>query len=371
MAGYLLGRAWLGIALGVMFACTPAVTAAAASADAAADASREAAAVKLETLAESRGALGTYFDKTTDQYVVVVSATASSTFSVAEVAHLNLKVRVEQRAIDRATIDRVENALESARSTVSSRSYGFGFDPELGMVTLTAEGPESDFASIEKAFPGKISFRYGWFRQTADWANDTQPYWGGAWLNGQNNCTSGFTIEFNSGGRAMVTAGHCNSTGASTNMGTAYREAAAYPYYDFELITGRTYQGQIYDTGSYGRWVLNGSNPSVGSRYCTTGRNSGFQCGWTVRKLNQTICYDPLNGPCYHGLAEFYRTSGVVVVQLGDSGGPLWYAYSSPLGAGVRGVISGRGYDLFQGWSSYATQYQFIANYYVGHAATN
>ena len=116
----------------------------------------------------------------------------------------------------------------------------------------------------------------------------------------------------------MVTAGHCNSNGRSTNMGTAYREAAAYPYYDFELITGRTYQGQIYDTGSTGRWVLNGSNPSVGSSYCVTGRNSGFHCGWVVRKLNQTICYDPLHGPCYHGLAEFYGTSGVSVVQLGD-----------------------------------------------------
>ena len=44
-------------------------------------------------------------------------------------------------------------------------------------------------------------------------------------------------------------------------------------------------------------------------------------------------------------------------------------SYSSPLRAGIRGVISGRSWDLFQGWSSYATQYNSIASYYVGQAA--
>jgi hypothetical protein len=47
---------------------------------------------------------------------------------------------------------------------------------------------------------------------------------------------------------------------------------------------------------------------------------------WTTRKVNQTICYDVLTGPCYHSLVEFYRPSGVPV-QQGDSGGPLWYRY--------------------------------------------
>lgn len=51
-------------------------------------------------------------------------------------------------------------------------------------------------------------------------------------------------------------------------------------------------------------------------------------------------------------------------------GGPLWFSYSSPARAGVRGVISGYFWDISTfNWMSYATQYQSIANYYVGHAA--
>ena len=82
-----------------------------------------------------------------------------------------------------------------------------------------------------------------------------------------------------------------------------------------------------------------------------------------MRKINQTICF-PGEPGCYHNLAEFYNAAEWYV-QPGDSGGPLFYSYSSPLRAGIRGVVSGRSWDLMQGWSSYATQ----ASYYVAHAA--
>ena len=327
---------------------------------------READGVRLEGIAESKGALGVFFDEARGQYVVVVPASATSTFSVADASGLNFSVRLEKRSIDRATIDRIEQALEAIRPAIKQYSYGFGFDPETGTIALASEAPETAFASIEAAFPGKISFRPGWFRQ-AGWDNDTQPYSGGAFLNGEKACTSGFALDFNIGGRSMVTAGHCNVNGFATNMGTARREAAAYPYWDFELISGRTYRPYIYDTSSTTRPVINASNPSVGSSYCTTGRNTGFRCGWSVRKLDQTICFIGYPG-CAHNLAEFYNSRGDIV-QPGDSGGPLWFNSSSPFGAGVRGVTSGYGWDLFQGYSNYATQYQTIANYYVGHAA--
>lgn len=36
--------------------------------------------------------------------------------------------------------------------------------------------------------------------------------------------------------------------------------------------------------------------------------------------------------------------------------------------AGIRGVVSLRAYDLFEGWNSFATQYGTIADYYRGVA---
>ena len=245
-------------------------------------------------------------------------------------------------------------------------SYGFGFDPESGTVIVTSEAPEQVFEPVENRFPGKITFRVGFFR-SASMTNDPQPHSGGANLNGDKNCTSGFALDFNSGGRYMVTAGHCNPNGATTNMGTAWRESAAYPYWDFELIGGHTYRPYVYDSLYYTRPVVNAWNPSVGSNYCTTGRTTGVVCDYTLRKLNQTICYIDIS-ICAHNLAEIYRPNGSHI-QPGDSGGPLWFSYSSPLQAGIRGVLSGWSWDLFQGYSSYATQYATIANYYVAHAA--
>lgn len=333
---------------------------------AARDASREADGVKLQALAESKGALGVFLDKSTGEYVVVVPSSGKSTFVASDSSKLSIQVRVETRDIDPATIDRIGDALEAIRPTIKQYSYGFGFDPESGTIVLSSEAPASEFASIEKEFPGKISFRPGVF-ELASRSNDTEPYSGGAYLNGDMLCTSGFAIDFNAGGRYMVTAGHCNPNGTTTNMGTAWRESPAWPYWDFELIRGKTYRPYVYDSANYTRPVTNAWNPSVGSSYCISGRTSGTSCGWILRKLDQTVCYFDI-GECFHNLASFYRPGGGPI-QHGDSGGPLWFSYSSPARAGIRGVISGFGYDALEGWNSYATQYQTIADYYVGHAA--
>jgi hypothetical protein len=75
---------------------------------------------------------------------------------------------------------------------------------------------------------------------------------------------------------------------------------------------------------------------------------------------------DRVRGPLFqHNLAEFRRPSGNPV-EPGDSGGPLWYKYSST--AGIRGIVSLRAFDAFEGWNSFATQYNSIADYYVGSA---
>jgi len=330
---------------------------------------REASGVKLTALAESKGALGLYMDEGTGEYVVVIPAAAQSSFAVSDSVSLGLPVRVETRNIDAATLDRMSSALEALAPKLGRQAFGFGFDPESGNVVLKSEAPESAFAAIETTFPGRIVFRAARFEQTS-MDNDGQPHWGGAKVavtGGGNVCTSGFAIHFNNGGNFMITAGHCFTNGQQTNMGQAIRESAAYPYWDFEFIRNQTVAGYVYDSSTHGRPVSNASNPTVGSTYCTTGITSGVPCDWSLKKLNQTLCNIGgfPSGSCQHNLAEFRRPSGTPV-QPGDSGGPLWFKYSST--AGIRGVVSLRAYDLFEGWNSYATQYQTIASYYVGGA---
>jgi hypothetical protein len=276
------------------------------------------------------------------------------------------RVRVETSQLDHGTIDRIGEAIRARRADLMDYSLGYGFDPESGTVLLRSDAPPSAFASILDAYPGMITFRFAKFELTSS-SNDPQPHSGGANLNGALNCTSGFTFKFNSTGtRYMVTAGHCNPHGTSTNMGTVWQDSQVYPYWDFELVRGHTYQGRLYDSANFTRPVVNAQNPAVGSSYCTRGRTSGTVCSYIVRKLNQTICFLEYPG-CAHNLVEFYRTDEKFP-QPGDSGGPLYFSYSSPARAGIRGVVAGRGWDLFQGWSGYATQYQTIADWYVGQA---
>ncbi len=260
------------------------------------------------------------------------------------------------------------DALEKLHGRVEG-SFGFGFDVALRKMVVQSEAPESDFAALEKAYPGLISYRPGKWGETASWSNDGQPHWGGAWLQGGGwACTSGYPIEDYSGHRYMLTAGHCFTNGTSTNMGTAVRPSTGdpWPYYDAELIKSHTYAGYVYVTGTGGDRVKNAANPGVGYHYCTTGRSSGFKCGWTIQNVNKTICFN--NQPsCFHGLAGFTKSDGSII-QEGDSGGPLYVTYSDYT-VGVRGTITGYFWDVlsFSYWS-YATMYQPVADFYAMHA---
>jgi hypothetical protein len=129
--------------------------------------------------------------------------------------------------------------------------------------------------------------------------------------------------------------------------------------------------GHVPRQSNTGWPVKNAWNPGIGSQYCTTGRSSGFQCSWIVRSLNVTICYTENYPGCAHNLAGFNSSSFGPIIP-GDSGGPLWYRYQSEYKAGIRGVISGRFWDVYtMNWMSYATQYQSIADWYVAQALTS
>jgi hypothetical protein len=329
---------------------------------------REEAALQLEQRAQAAGALGIYFDAATDQYVVALPPSAKGFLSPGDVADLGLPVAVQTRPIERKTVSALLDELEGMKSMVGG-DYGFGFDPKSGRVIVQAEADEKAFAQVERQFPDTVDFHRGEWHLTADWSNDQEAHWGGAWLQGGGwACTSGFPIEDYSGHSYMVTAGHCFTNGTSTNMGTVLRESAAYPYYDFEVVYGHRYQGKVYDTPYTGKAIANGKNPAVGTKYCTTGRNSGFQCSWTMQRLHQTICYSNMS-TCFHNLAGFNSPTFDHVLG-GDSGGPIYYA-KADYTVGVRGVISGYFWDIYTlAYMSYAQPYGDIANYYVMHAMT-
>jgi hypothetical protein len=274
---------------------------------------------------------------------------------------------VEERPINRATIEAISTQLVALKTQVIDASYGFGFDPLSGTVILRSEAPESAFAKIEDAFPGKISYLSAKWTQTS-WNNDGQPHWGGAWIQSAAElCTSAFPMADAAGRRYMMTAGHCFPNGTATNMGTAER-GPYWPANDSALVSRHLVAGHIYDTPTTQRNISDGTNPSIGVSYCTTGRTSGFVCDWTVRQLEYTICFLDRPGCTLH-MVGFDRPNGSTV-QPGDSGGPLYRKYSD-FTDGVRGIISGYVWDwgTFR-YMSYAQSYQSVANTWGMHVIT-
>jgi hypothetical protein len=350
----------------LLFSVTPAATATAGEAtqlEAAKAEATEAAAHELQVSADSQGALGIYKVGTT---FVVVAPASRSDITTAALANAGVDVRVVAVDVEKATLDRLSVDLEALKPSIKG-SYGFGFDPESAKMVLQSEAPIGAFDAVMKAYPGLIDFHPGKWDLTS-WQNDGQPHWGGAWVTDSSGgqCTTGFSIADNNGHQYMATAGHCYSNGTTTNIGTASRPNDTYPFYDFEWIAGHLVSGNIYDSATTHRAVKNGWNPSVGSVYCATGRTSGFNCNWTIRRLDQTMCYGT-NGECYHSLAAFDRPGGMSVLP-GDSGGTLWFPYADGT-AGVRGVTSGRFWDITTfHYLSYATQYQQPLDLNVMHA---
>lgn len=338
-----------------------------------ANVTKEAAARAAEAEAEETGALGTYIDSATGDIVSVFpkGAQIAALRSVAGVT-----ARFKTASVDEATIETISAELEALQPLVAKQgfSYGFGFDPESGVIQVDSEAPESAFAAVTGRYPGLIRYRKATFEPTS-WDNDSPPHWGGAWIQSNaRSCTSGWAMEDNNNHRWMVTAGHCFPRGVSTNMGSSIRDDAwDFSGLDVARITGHSYAGRIYADGANGdRIIRDGNDPVIGSSYCTTGRTSGFVCGWTLRGKNKTVCYDdPDINRCIHKLASFTRANGAPV-QKGDSGGPLFIKDGSN-GVGIRGIVQGRSLvdpDRIGTWTSYAQQYHSIADFYVSHVVT-
>lgn len=326
----------------------------------------EAATVKLQDFVEAQGGLGIHWAK--NEWVVARPSVGGESLTAERLDTFGIPVAVETMSTDKATVDHLSADLETLHGKVNG-DFGFGFDSESGRVIVSGSVPEVAFQAIENTYPGLLEYRAATW-QTTDARNDSPPYFGGAWLQSSiTDCTAGYSITNNAGNRYMVTAGHCFPNGAATNMGTAIRPSQGdpWPYWDWEIIGGRSYSATIYDSVTTSRRVKNASNPGANSVYCTDGRRSGFRCDGKVKNIDQTLCIDGMPD-CWHNLAEFTWPDGRVVVP-GDSGGTFWYKYSDG-SAGIRGTISANSCSLIWGCRSFATQYQKPADFMAMYAMT-
>lgn len=243
-------------------------------------------------VAASRGALGAYVDAESDEVVIVVPKGRRGSITAADIVGIPGKVVVQERNLDRGTIDAILGRLEAMRGEIPEYAYAFGFDPVSGSILIQSEAPRSAFSAIERDFPGVVDYTRGEFHR-AHRSNDTSPYKGGGtiWVNGVKRCTAGFTMRWASGTRRMITAGHCMTDGTVSSMGQVIRSASTYPYYDIEQISGSSYGGYIYDEDSGWATVMSAGKPTIGGTYCTTGDTTGIYCNWMLRSLGVTICY--------------------------------------------------------------------------------
>ena len=86
----------------------------------------DAVGESVTKLAESKGALGAYFDRETEQFVIVVAQADRQLITKADTDVFPAQVVVETRDIDQVTIDAIEARLEGMRHEVSDFAYAFG-----------------------------------------------------------------------------------------------------------------------------------------------------------------------------------------------------------------------------------------------------
>lgn len=189
---------------------------------------------------------------------------------------------------------------------------------------------------------------------------DSQPYWGGSYMEnwGTNNgvptqyrgsCTMGFAVT--AANRAgMLTANHCGQGlwWLATNPLTQYGNSLA-AHIDFAhdaMVVGvPSSQGAIYDGASIaggdtntGKPIAGAAATNVGNTMCTSGSYSATQCGIQAVAVDQTI-----NMGGYGQVTDMVRaerSNGLTVVGNGDSGGPVFSNTADNVRGIARGTIS-------------------------------
>ena len=189
---------------------------------------------------------------------------------------------------------------------------------------------------------------------------------GDAWYGSNFRCSVGFSATTSSGGKAMVTAGHCTAGG-----GTAY---------GYNQVTMGSLSGSVFgSTGDFGKvtvssssWTLVGTvnhyggadvavkgstEAATGASVCRSGSTTGWHCG-TIQAKNQTVSYT--GGPTVTGL-----TKTNVCAEPGDSGGS-WMS-----GNQAQGVTSGGSGNCTSGGTTYFQPVNEALSYWGLHLVTS
>ena len=169
---------------------------------------------------------------------------------------------------------------------------------------------------------------------------------GDAWYGSNFRCSVGFSATDASGGKHLVTAGHCTAGGGT-----------AFGYNQVSL--GRINGSHFGSGGDYGKvdvtssqWTLSGvvvngggtvavkgsSEAAVGAAVCRSGSTTGWHCG-VIQAKNQTVVYSEGT------VTGLTRTN--VCAEPGDSGG-AWIS-----GNQAQGVTSGGSGDCTHGGTTY------------------
>lgn len=307
----------------------------------------EAAGQRLADLAETRGALGAYFDEANGQHVLVVPAGMRP--SAADLARsIGAPARVQSVDVTKAAVDAFRSRL-SARTfhaEATNHTYASYFDVMSGTMVVQSDAPAAVVTALTAGYPGEVDVRTGSMTEDFSRQSDTSPFWGGAAIKNSSGaiCSSGFTVRKSSGVRYMTTAGHCYglntnvlTRGGNLSVGTVVQRASISSR-DMELIGGKSYAARIYVGGTNStssKAVVGAANPVVGTTgYCRSGQTTGERCGQRVASITASFC--PTSG-CKHNVIA-YTTGGLSAG--GDSGAPFYWPSSSTT-VSIRGMHLG------------------------------
>jgi streptogrisin C len=149
---------------------------------------------------------------------------------------------------------------------------------------------------------------------------------------GGNGCTSGFTIEVNSGTtKGITTAGHCGDSASYSgiNLPWAYEQYYGNTDAQWHTTVGHINRNWVWDgiyDGStpYYRLITSKrhrNNQMLESTVCKYGRNTGFGCGILTNKS-----LDPSDNCIPASTATWMYAAGgdTNLSEAGDSGGPVF-----------------------------------------------
>lgn len=301
--------------------------------------------------------IGRYIDFNARTLNVVVDPDAKNRVDslVRDLRHSNrpseIQVDVRPGCRSKAVLVRTSEAVERRdwHNEATDVPIVFGLDPASSTVRVTVGDNRQDIAqSLRDRYQDVVTVTVSGRIGRASRLDDASPHFGGARIQTDvGECTTGFAMDKN-GGRWMSTAGHCSSADGTRVDSGAYYVGQTYDRSidpDVMLIGSgiETYQRSIYtDPGDpTSRLVSRVKHVGIGTGLCLSGSFTRAVCGASVTADGQTLC-DDLG--CTHDLWEGEK-SGSLIVQAGDSGGPL-YGRITSTEADIRGLIVAEGAAL-------------------------